>query len=282
MIYIICALGAEAKPLIKEYGLKKDPAETMYDLYRSVDNDLGLFLIRGTGPVKAAAATSYLCAKYVSSGKDILINIGCAAGRPEDAGKIFLCGSVYDCLSGHVYYPDNICRSDMASTNLTSVGTVLDTLPSSGFFEDMGENSLYDMEGAAIFETAAPFLGTGRLFFLKAVSDSGAAGSAVTPESISSLIEENIATIKGFINTLKEYPLKDSGPDISKLAEDFSAEIHASETMKHKVRQLFTYLSLTGMDLMRYVQSLHSDGLLPAKDRNAGKKILERMYNELL
>ena len=67
MFFIVCALSAEAKPLISALSLRRDNHVCPYDTFFAEDSS-SVLVISGMGTVAAASATTYLLTR-ISSGK---------------------------------------------------------------------------------------------------------------------------------------------------------------------------------------------------------------------
>ena len=57
----------------------------------------------------------------------------------------------------------------------------------------------------------------------------------------------------------------------------FSEMIHASVSMRNRVRQLFAYMDAAGLDVSTYIGILEDEGLLPCRDKREGKAALDRL-----
>lgn len=61
------------------------------------------------------------------------------------------------------------------------------------------------------------------------------------------------------------------------MQEVFSKEIHASVAMENRIRQLFSYVDVTGRNISDYMEILRAEGKLPCEDKRAGKEALDRL-----
>ena len=146
MFYFVCALYAEARPLISALSLRKDAFSCPYDTYFSEDSSVVL-AISGTGPIAGAASASYLLTRFGFRNK------------------------ITDAMSGRTFYPDMLY--DLSSCGLPSSSEkALVTVPRA--VSSFGDpSSLYDMEASGIYQAASHVLSPHRVLFLKYVSDSG-------------------------------------------------------------------------------------------------------------
>ena len=67
----------------------------------------------------------------------------------------------------------------------------------------------------------------------------------------------------------------DENPDI------FANDLVLSETMKVQLRQICIYARITGIDLLKVRDRLIKEEILPCKDKNASKKALARIYDDV-
>ena len=103
MLFIVCALSCEAKPLISALSLRKDNFACPYDTFFSTDSSVVL-TVSGMGTVLAASATTYLLTRFgFSPEKDFLINFGSCAGKEPG---FHLINRITDEATGRSFYPD--------------------------------------------------------------------------------------------------------------------------------------------------------------------------------
>jgi hypothetical protein len=67
----------------------------------------------------------------------------------------------------------------------------------------------------------------------------------------------------------------DENPDI------FADDLVLSETMKVQLRQICIYARIVGIDLTELRELLIKEDILPCKDKNASKKALARIYDDV-
>lgn len=155
MIYLFCALYPEAAALISHYGLKKDTAESRFQVFCDENGEICL-TVTGPGEVAAAAAVGSICTKYQAGRGDTLINVGtCAAvalpaasGRagvskgpaeasdgPETAGccragalqgNAFLCSRLTEAATGKTFYPDILYRHGFCERGIVTGMNLID------------------------------------------------------------------------------------------------------------------------------------------------------------
>ena len=70
----------------------------------------------------------------------------------------------------------------------------------------------------------------------------------------------------------------DSCGKMKRLAE----ELHCSATMRAELAQLFTYWRLAGLDVRSMIQEYYDQGVLPCKDKKAGRRLLNELQSKWL
>ncbi len=277
MFYFVCALYAEAKPLISALSLRKDAFSCPYDTYFSEDSSVVL-AISGMGPIAGAAASSYLLTRFgFRSEKDFLINFGSCAGK--DPG-LYLINKITDNASGRTFYPDMLydlsdCGLPSSSEKaLVTVPRVVSSLEDS--------ESLYEMEASGIFQAASHVLPPHRMLFLKYVSDAGVENAkAVTAEYLSSCSEKYLPAVLSVLKKLEE--ACEEKPSIDEeLLLSTSYALHLSETLRFELRQLFMYANASGKNMEKILNDLDADGKLDVSSKREGKVVLDAIRQKLI
>ncbi len=277
MFFFVCALYAEAKPLISALSLRKDAFSCPYETYFDEDSSCVLTL-SGMGPVAAASATAYLLTRFgFRSDRDFLINFGSCAGAGEG---LHIVNKITDSLTGRDYYPDMLydlssCGLPASSEKaLTTVSRVVSTLAD--------PDSLYEMEASGIFQAASRFLPPHRMLFLKYVSDSGVEDpGSITGELLTLRAEQHIPTVLAVLEKLKG-----ACEETSSIDEDLflstSYALHLSETMRHELYQLFAYARASGTAIEPILTELESEGKIPTSSKREGKVVLDAIRQRLI
>lgn len=277
MIFIVCALAAEARPLISALSLRKDEFPCPYDTYFDVDSTCVLVL-SGIGNVAAASATSYLLTRFsFQPDQDYLINFGSCAGN--DPG-LYLIHKITDEITGRNFYPDMIydlssCGLPLSSEKaLVTVPKVVSSLPDPSL--------LYEMEASGIFQSAARFCPPHRMFFLKYVSDSGEDDpKKITSALLTKRAEEQVPSVLSVLAFLQ----KQNGPE-ENIDEDLFIStclaLRLSETLRHELRQLFHYAKASGADMESLLSQLEKEEKIPCRSKKEGKEVLYVIRERLL
>lgn len=280
MFFLICALPAEAKPLIHALSLRKDQVSyAPYETYFSEDSSC-MLVISGTGPIAAASAVTYLLTKNgFDEKKDFLLNFGCCAGS---SSGLYLINKITDSVSGRSFYPDMSYDLSSAGLPLSSEKALTTCYQVVSDLED--PDRLYDMEASGIYSAASRFAPPQRMLFLKFVTDQGVDGSAskrITASEVTAAAESYVPAIRALMDLLSQVR-ETVLPFDSDLFSATNLELHASETMSHELRQLFRYASASGQDIAKIISDLHQEEKLPAGSKREGKAVLDELRKRLL
>ncbi|PNS01563.1 hypothetical protein X927_00140 [Petrotoga mexicana DSM 14811] len=163
MLYIISAMGIEARAIIKYLNLKKT-TDRPFETYQNEEAHL---VISGVGKINAAGATSYLLKDTLKdlNHSDYAINLGICGSLNNkfNVGDLVLVNKVVDYEKKRKYYTDILVKHNLKEGSIQSI----DTLHSNYEFEE----DLVDMESSAFFEIASKFLSVHQVYVLKIVSD---------------------------------------------------------------------------------------------------------------
>jgi hypothetical protein len=221
--------------------------------------------------------TAALLAQSPLHPSDFLINLGICAGLSgEKRGSVFLIHRLSDLASGGDYYPDILAASIHEEARLFTGAGIYEagkTEVPDGFGP-----AVYDMEGAAVFHAASLFLAPHQMRFLKIVSDEGS--DFPDASAVSAMIEAFLPQLEAEIEAMK---LQCSLPETREAEnEDIAALFCPALSMKRQIHQLLLYCSLAGIPWRSVIERYQREHLLPAKNREEGKKRLEEVRDELL
>ena len=313
MIHIFTALYPEAKPLIQALSLKKCAAQTHYQQFLSEEGDLCL-TITGVGPLQAAAVTASVLTDYDAGAQDQLLSLGTAARltqheysernedpqaqaerpvtaeaarkdisdeRAERTASMYHIHRITEAATKRDFYPDMLLNTGLPEASLIT-GAKLYTKQESGYAAD-----LYDMEAAAIYQAASMFLGPHQMNFLRIVTDQGLSESeAVAPQSLAThvtdCVEQQVDTIVAVVDKLRALTAAEAAghhvltENEQQLVNKLISDAHFSKVMADECVQLIRYAALSHLDWQCVVKQLYDEGLVPTRDKRAGKIILER------
>lgn len=286
MIYLFMALYQEAQGLISHYQLKKDTANSRFQVFCSEESKLCI-TVTGPGEVAAACAVGCICTRYHAGRGDFLINIGaCAANLPT--GSIFLCNKLVEEETGKTFYPDVLYRHSFPEGCVVTGRKVLRASADMDIRTENREREavVYDMEAAAVYQAGAYFFGPHQMSFLKIVSDQGAEEN-VSRENIQNILEENQKGIVDYIEMLLSCSAGLREECSTKLSDYIDqdrlcADFHCSQVMRMGLQQYIRYCELAGIDYGSKIKAMYEDGRLPCRDKREGKVRLEELKRELL
>ncbi len=288
MIYLFTALYAEASALIRQFHLKKDTAQTRFQLFRS--DDAGICLtVTGTGMMAGAAAVSCICTEYRAGAGDFLLNIGiCACMEKQENAhvekEIFLCNKIIEQTTGKTFYPDLLYRC-----NFQEAGILTGAKPFIKKEADGPKNEnilLYDMEASAVYQAGSYFFGPHQMSFLKIVSDCGDAGTVAAGQA-EQLINDQIGSIVDYMDLLRAAGQAEAVEAIEaaeaiEVIEKLHVDLHCSKTMSASLRQHIRYCALAGMDYVSVIHQMYQEHKLPCQNKREGKRCFEELRKRLL
>ena len=228
MINLVVALPAEARLLIRHYGLHNKHADTTFPVYMGTDMAL---VVSGPGKVAAASATAWLQGLTPGNRRDAWLNIGIAGHATHSIGSGLLVNRISDHANNKSWYPPQIHDLDITSGSLQTVD-----VPENDYTVDR----LYDMEAAGFYPAASRF-STGELVqCFKVVSDNRQqASTTITAKLCEQLIGGQLKAIDSLVDALGNLQQEYSGwhtphPDLERLA----AQWHFTVSQQHQLASL--------------------------------------------
>lgn len=306
MIHIFTALYPEAKPLIQALSLKKRTAQTHYQQFLSAEGDLSL-TITGVGPLQAAAVTASVLTDFDAGASDQLLSLGTAAALVACPASMYHVNKITEAVTMRDFYPDMLLNTGLPEASLIT-SAKLYTKQESGYAAE-----LYDMEAAAVYQAASMFLGPHQMNFLRIVTDDGltqeemetgmtvrtvtnaASGTESKPAvgteasahrslaaHVTDCVEQQVDTIVVVVDKLRALTAAEAvGHQVlteneRQLVDKLIADAHFSKVMADECVQLIRYAALSELDWQQPIAELYAEGLVPTRDKRAGKIILER------
>jgi len=197
MINLVVALPAEARPLIKHYGLHDKQTHAAFPLHRNEDMAL---VICGPGKASAAAAVAWLQGLTPANRRDAWLNIGIAGHATHDIGTGVLVNRITDHASKRSWYPPQVHDLDMTTGSLRTVDTPENDYPG---------DTLYDMEASGYYPAACRS-STGELVqCFKITSDNRQQSTAgVSAKLCTRLLGEQLEPIDRLVRALEKMQLE--------------------------------------------------------------------------
>ena len=308
MIHIFTALYPEAKPLIQALGLKKRAAQTHYQQFLSEEGDLCL-TITGVGPMQAAAVTASVLTDFDAGAQDQLLSLGTAAALTSCPASMYHVNKITGAATKRDFYPDMLLNTGLPEASLITGAKLLtaqdrwaqveaqqdvksrqDTTDDS-MLSILGDRlaapRLYDMEAATVYQAASMFLGPHQMNFLRIVTDQGLSESeAIAPQAlaahVTACVEHQVDTIVAVVDKLRALTAAEAAEhhvlteNERQLVDKLIADAHFSKVMADECVQLIRYAALSQLDWQQPIAALYAEGLVPTRDKRAGKLILER------
>lgn len=228
MIRLVAALPAEARPLIRHYGLQRQPGQTDFPVYQR--GELAL-TVAGVGKTSAAAATDYLHRRAGSEPHAGWLNIGIAGHRSHPVGSGFLVHRIADHAGGRTFYPPFALRTRLRREALVTVDRPAGGYPDSG---------LVDMEASGFYATASRFASREIVQCFKVVSDNPRTpADTITARGVSELIGGQLAIIDAIVTEIRNLSaqLRERRRTHAELAR-FARRWHFTVSQQHRLRGL--------------------------------------------
>ena len=200
--------------------------------------------------------------------EDKVLNVGVCAGRNK--GKGYLINKVTSMTTCKSYYPDILFESGIEEMPL---------MTSPGIVNEVDEGVLVDMEAALICAKVLKVILPSHLTFYKAVSDSGT--DFMTAHEVTEMMREHLPTIKKIARLMTE-----DAPSVKTyefLPESVAEELHLTQYMRNELQDIEHYLVVSGRqeEFLNLLDKYRKEGRLPARDKKAGREVLNEIYSYL-
>ena len=264
----VCALQAEAQPLIAHYRLKAIGAGAVGVTggfrdggFRLYANDRMVLVVSGIGKINAAAATAHALAQMPAN--SIALNIG-IAGSDNQLGDIF----VAQCIRAdeRSVYPPMTFNTELPGITVQSVDQPC---------MQYQQNVAFDMEASAFVTIARRYAVAELVQSLKIISDnsdhplidaSGELTSRLDKSSIAALVESRVPEIAEFIDEMysvaSELPVAVSATMASNESVhpdshlyDLIETIHFTSSQSQQLKELLNRFSVLGVALPQTLPS---------------------------
>ncbi len=274
MIIFICALYHEAKPFIKALGLKKDYQRNPFQLFNNSEYAL---IISGTGPIKAAAATSYALTKFGGQGiTKLILNIGCCATNSSEfgTGDIVLANAISDRNTGHRFYPDMLWKWHFHEAAVETVTQIVHSQIESCC-------PLIDMEAYGFCQAASHFLNPHQVQVVKVVLDKTWKDQGPYHE-LHQVMEQAAPKVIEWLEGINSAILGSQESSLTDAKEALlfllCKKLKLSSTMQIEIRRLVSAIHLSEKQIAR-LNDVYSN--LDIRHKREGKLYFERLINEL-
>lgn len=191
MIYFICSLYVEGKPIIDFFNLKRNSTYVNFQVF---ENDNIMLIISGTGKINSAIAVSYLLGNRNLNKNDVVVNVGISGAKNRKIGEAFLINKIKDNETKRAFYPDILVKHQFEEAMVCTYSHVV----ANEEIED-----LCDMEASGFFIAASKFVGPHQIQSIKIVSDN-LNGESVDKNIIEQIINKNMCKIHEYIESMNK------------------------------------------------------------------------------
>ena len=198
---------------------------------------------------------------------DKVLNVGICAGKNK--GRGYLINQVISMETGKRYYPDILFESGIKEMPLTT---------SPGIVHEVDEGMLVDMESAFICEKVMKTMRPSDVTFYKVVSDSGV--DFMSAGEVSEMLRDHLPEIKKIARLMLE---NYESRSYSFLPEDTADKMSLTWYMRNELKDIEHYCVVAGKEkeLTALLGKMEEEGRLPAKDKKAGREVLNEIYSYL-
>jgi adenosylhomocysteine nucleosidase len=266
MIHLVVALSAEAKPLIRHFGLERRADKGPFPVY---ENEGMSLIVSGAGKPRAAAATAHLHGVRGTTLDCAWLNIGIAGDGSRALGEGMLAHSIKDATTRRCWYPPLVFQPPCETTSVLTVDRPASAYPEAGSV---------DMEASAVYDTARRFSTSELIHCFKIISDNHAnPAHSVSAASVERLVAEKLDVIEVIVRQLSQLAeeLRCLRTPPSEL-ERFLRRWHFTVSERHRLCQLLQCWQLRGRE--QQLLSTEFNALSGASEVLA---LLERRLQEL-
>ena len=152
-------------------------------------------------------------------------------------------------------------------------------MTSPGIVNEVDDGMLVDMEAALICEKVLKIIPPSNLAFYKVVSDSGS--DFMTASEVADMMRQHLPEIKKIARLMTENEKETKSYEF--LPESVVEEMHLTQYMRNELKDIEHYCAVSGRqeEFLNLLEKLRRDERLPAKDKKAGREVLNEIYSYL-
>ena len=263
LIHFVVALQAEARPLIRHFGLKAVHGSESFPRYEEEEMRL---VISGVGKSASAAATAFLHGVTGEERNVVWINVGVGGHRDLDIGEGVLAHKVTDKARGESWYPPQLFDASFTTGPVLTVDEAE---------VDYDGPWVYEMEASGFYSTACRFSVAELVQCLKIVSDNLESPlDQVSIEKVDELIGSRLPLVEQIVRSTAELEgeleaIEADPAELTDFLDRWRFTVSEQHQLKRLLRRLQT-LSLRTNILNKNMQSLEK-----------GKAVLARLEEQL-
>lgn len=240
-INFVIALGAEAKPLISHFRLKKLPISSPCEIYSNKGINLA---ISGIGKVASAVTVGFLQGFIPASADSAWLNVGIVGHRKKAIGEDFLVNEITDYGSERSWYPPQVFQHSCSVDRVTTVDKVEYCYP---------EETGYEMEASGFYSSACRTTTSELVQCYKIVSDNDVESLTdirVNIEDISDLVSSHISKIEDITGELSELAYSVQNRKLIDIADEemFIHRWRFSFTQRARLKRQLSKAKVLGID----------------------------------
>ena len=250
MVHFIVALKAEARPLLRHFGMTRSRGAGSMPIYTSASARARL-TVSGVGEPASSAAV-----RAAGTGRPVaFLNVGIAGHRDLEPGTPLMIHKVTGARDGSVHYPafpfSPPCRTD---TLITVAEPEL----------DYPESCAYDMEGSAYFAAATAASGNELAHALKVISDNPRhPTSDLSAQAVEELVGAHLPLLDKLATTLAALAAQVATRHQQlPLYGEIAGRWHLTHTQRHQLHRLLQRLQALAPDEPARVSAELNDGAL--------------------
>ena len=199
--------------------------------------------------------------------EDYVLNVGICAG--ENKGRGYLINQVISGVTGRRFYPDILFDSGIEEMSITMTSEAVTSVE---------EGMLYDMESAIICDAVLKVIPPSNLAIYKVVSDSG--DRFPSKNEVTAMVREHLDEIKKIAELLAG---SDAPKNYEFLSESVFEEMRLTQYMRNELKDIEHYCVASGREdeLLSLLDKMRKEEKLPARDKKAGREVLDEIYSYL-
>ena len=328
MLYFITALYAEAKPLLQTFSLKKNTSflhstvyenETITLLITGVGKLSAAIAVTELLALKPPAKHDILCNIGIAACPQTPKNptlffctniTDFATARtvypdmlfpfPYEKASLITVDCIITSFTKNQFQDNSLTNKETIypiTSSLLENEQPLFAEPRSQqttlFYESFSEIEkidihLYDMEAYGIYTAALRYFSCERMFFFKAVSDSGIENQQVTPLHPDALLApyytELVSLLQKIETILANIPTLDTilPMETQQLSQQFADRFSCSVSMQNQLKQLVLYSSLLHLPINELLQKQLDETINLTPTKKEGKKQIASLQKQIL